>query len=278
MTLTYNINMFQANIILDSIAPSNYRLTTFALTYPRFIHAEFMTHRVFSRNASSSRAIPVSKMIETLKNDYVEPTFWGKNQKGMQAESELNDAEITLARSIWLKQRDNAIEAAQALADLGCHKQITNRILEPFMNITVICTATDYDNFFSLRCHPDAQPEIQKLAYMMKDALEASTPTKLYTGEWHIPYIQPDEQHMDLEIKKKISVARCARVSYLTHDGKRDIDKDIELYERLIGGSGKGHWSPFEHVAMAIDAPTQSGNFHGWVQYRKFFVQEYQGQ
>lgn len=269
--------MFQANIILDSLAPSNCRLTTFTLTYPRFIHAEFMTHRVFSRNASSSRAIPVSKMIEEIKKNYVEPEFWGKNQKGMQAEQELNGAEITMARSIWLKQRDGAIEAAQALADLGCHKQITNRILEPFMNITVICTATDYDNFFSLRCHPDAQPEIQKLAFMMRDALENSTPKKLQTSEWHIPFIQPDEQHMDLEVKKKISVARCARVSYLTHDGKRDIEKDLELYERLITGSGKGHWSPTEHVAMAIDQPTRSGNFTGWVQYRKFFAQEYQG-
>jgi hypothetical protein len=159
---------------------------------------------------------------------------------------------------------------------LNLHKQIVNRIVEPWMWMTVICSATDYDNFFSLRCHPDAQPEIQKLAYMMRYAYENHEPTLLNCGEWHMPFIQDDEFNLDDETKRKISVARCARVSYLTHQGNRDIDKDLELYDRLINGSGKGHWSPFEHVAMATDSGKSSGNFHGWLQYRKFFPQECQ--
>jgi Thymidylate synthase complementing protein len=287
--------MYQAKIILDSVSPFNYRLTTFTLTYPRFIHSEFMTHRIFSRNSASSRAIPVNKTLDTIAINPVIPVEWGTAKSGMQAGAETEHSQ--LAEKIWLDASKQMISIAEKLSGkvainnegeivsdddplaikLNLHKQIVNRILEPWMWMTVVCTSTDYDNFFALRCHPDAQPEIQKLAYMMKDEYEKSIPQKFNAGEWATPFIQDDEQDLNIELKKKISVARCARVSYLTHEGKRDYNKDLELYDRLINGSGSGHWSPFEHVAMATDGGVSSGNFNGWVQLRKFFHQEYQG-
>lgn len=287
--------MYQAKIILDSKAPSGYRLTTFVLTYPRFIHSEFMTHRTKSRNAASSRAIPVKKMLESISINPAIPVEWGTAKSGMQAGIETVHKD--LAQKIWLEASQQMIIAAQKLAGivsvdndgnivpddspnaikLNIHKQISNRIVEPWMWMTVICTATDYENFFALRCHPDAQPEIQKLAYMMKEAYDSSTPVSMNEGEWHTPFIQEDEENLDIETKKKISVARSARVSYLTHEGVRNIEKDLELYDRLVGGSGTGHWSPFEHVAMAVSGTGSSGNFKGWLQYRKFFTNEYQG-
>ncbi len=273
---------FKAKIILDSINPHNgIRLITSELTYPRFIHAEFMTHRMFSRNAASSRAIPVRKMIKMIEDNPAMPVYWGKNKKGMAAELELDIDSITTAKAAWNAACKDAISYAQLFRKWGLHKQITNRILEPWKYITVICTATQYSNFFGLRDHKDAQPEIAHLAKLWKAAMNESSPTE---REWHIPYIQEDENGLDLDLLKKVSVARCARVSYLTHDGKRDVEKDLSLYERLLTGGDSGHWSPFEHVAMATDemetrrnfangtrksAPIWCGNFQGWIQYRK---------
>ncbi len=278
---------FSVKIVLDSINPYNgIRLVTSELTYPRFIHAEFMTHRMFSRNAASSRAIPSYKMISNIDDHPAMPIYWGKNKKGMSANEEID--EIDKAQKTWLRAKDLMVEHANQLRKLKLHKQITNRVLEPWKYITVICSATQYNNFFALRDHQDAQPEIRHLAKLWKKALKESTPIK---REWHIPYIQQDEQTLELDLKKKISVARCARVSYLTHNGSRSIEKDIELYNRLLTGSGHGHWSPFEHVAQATDKtalyynfvtekfeekPLQCGNFSGWIQYRKTFKGECQ--
>jgi thymidylate synthase ThyX len=278
---------YSVKILLDSINSSGDRLTTFELTYPRFIHSEFMTHRMFSRNSASSRAIPIEKMIERVESDPVIPVYWGKNQKGMQAIEELEGDFRDASISRWLRARDQAIIDARALIHYGVHKQIVNRLLEPWMWITVICSATMYENFFKLRCHPDAQPEIQKLAYMMRDEYRTSTPNPMYDGECHLPLL-PDLKELIVGFLgtneaipatsgrfpscylRKISVGRCARVSYLTHHGTRDPQADIELHDRLLSS---GHWSPFEHVAYA--APGEiSGNFHGWVQYRKQFEGE----
>jgi len=265
---------FKADIILDSISTAGARLTTFELTYPRFIHAEFMTHRMFSRNAASSRAIPTRKMIKMVEENPATPIYYGKNIKGMSAREEIDKGRVPIAEELWLAARDEAVAYAKALYELGMHKQIVNRIVEPWKNITVICTATNYSNFYGLRRHEDAQPEIHHLADMMFEAQEKSTPVQRI---WHIPYIQEDEKDLVLDIKKKVSVARCARVSYLTHDGKRNIEKDLVLHERLLTGSGHGHWSPFEHVAMAARNPTyRSGNFVGWKQYRKMHKGECQ--
>jgi thymidylate synthase ThyX len=273
---------FKAKVILDSINPHNgIRLITSELTYPRFIHAEFMTHRMFSRNAASSRAIPTRKMLKMVSENPAMPVYWGKNQKGMAAEKQLDYLEADRAERIWLAACNEAVEFAKQFRKIGLHKQIANRIVEPWKYITVICTATNHSNFFKLRDHEDAQPEIAHLARMWSVAQRNSMPVERL---WHIPYIQDDEQGLDLDLRRKMGVARCARVSYLTHDGVRSIDKDVALYERLLTGSGHGHWSPFEHVAKATDememrrnfadgtkklSPIWCGNFQGWVQFRK---------
>lgn len=263
--------MIEAKVILDSLNPYNgTRLTTLELTYPRFVHSEFMTHRMFSRNAASSRAIPIEKFIKKVKESPAMPVFWGAAQKGMVAANEIEN--IDGAIHLWLEARDSAISFVERLNALGLHKQIPNRILEPWFDITVICSATEFSNFFRLRRHPDAQPEIKMLADFMHGAMESSTPVeRLY----HLPYIMKDEmEFVPLESLQKISSARCARVSYLTHDGKRDHSKDLELFQHLITGSGFGHWSPMEHVATAVETRERIGNFVGWRQYRKEFAGE----
>jgi thymidylate synthase ThyX len=269
-----------AKIVLDSIAPNQVRLTTLEVTMPRFLLAQLNTHRAFSRNAASSRAIPTRKMLERIRQEPFVPEEWGTNQQGMQAGPNLAGESAGEARKAWLACRDEVIRWVERLHELGIHKQLANRMLEPFMWVTVILSATEWANFFNLRCHEDAQPELQKVARMMADALAGSTPRPVAIGQWHLPYIQDDERgELPLEVQQQCSVARCARVSYLTHDGKRDIEKDRELYERLLGGSGFGHWSPFEHVATPRpgDAPdSREGNFRGWLQYRKMFADECQ--
>lgn len=264
---------YEVKVILDSISPSGVRLTTIAATFPRFILAEMNTHRMFSRNTASSRAIPVEKMIQRVKDDPFIPESWPKNQAGMQSSSTLSIDDATECREYWIQACRTAIMRAEHLNDKGVHKQIVNRLLEPFSWTTQLITATEWDNFFKLRCHPDAQPEMQKIACMIRDAHEASTPEEIDYGWWHLPYLGDDWYAGDttpdiIERWKKLCVARCARVSYLTHEGKRDIEKDLELFERL---KESGHWSPFEHVATPLSSPKPSvqGNFRGWKQYRK---------
>ena len=285
-----------AKIIADSLSPSGKRLTTVQLEYPRFIHAEFMTHRVFSRNASSSRAIPVAKMIQQVRTNPAMPLKFMKNQPGMQSTEEYGEITHELIRRQWLESANIAADQAEKMTALyDVHKQFTNRLLEPFQHIQVVVTATEWDNFFLLRDHKDAQPEIHELAIQMKKAMNTSLPCMLASGEWHLPYVTEYERtdgywkgrETDL---CKISAARCARVSYLLHDGAiPNIDKDMALYERLIE-SEPMHASPIEHQAMPdryvklfigdesgnMDQiedwakPGLHGNFVGWCQFRKF--------
>jgi thymidylate synthase ThyX len=241
-----------------------------------------MTHRVFSRNASSSRAIPVERLIEDLKRDPVMPVFWGSNKPGMQAGEELQGGDKIEAQDIWLEARDDAIFAAKELIRLGLHKQIANRILEPWCHINVVVTATEWDNFFALRCHPDAQPEMRVLAEAIRDARDASKPKPVGQGEWHLPYITESDYGSGIttDTLVKCSVARCARVSYLTHEMKTpSIEEDLKLYERLVGAQPI-HASPAEHQArpdnwvMGWVKPDLHGNFKGWIQYRKTLPNE----
>jgi thymidylate synthase ThyX len=246
-------------------------------TFHRFILPEFNTHRAFSRNAASSRAIPIKKVIAAVRNDPALPIFWGKNQSGMAAREEIDEAARGRARAEWQRALDNALASAERLAspDIELHKQLVNRILEPFAWITVIVSATEWANFFTQRCHPDAQPEIHALAEVMLDAYRASAPREVPLGAWHTPLILNDERMLDAATLRKLSVARCARVSYLTHDNLRDIAKDLELYDRLMSGGANGHWSPTEHVATPLDDPRETcANFRGWKQYRKLFSAE----
>ena len=246
-----------ARILAHSIAPCGAEVATMEWIYPRFIHSEIMTHRGLSKNAASSRAIPIKKMLARIEKDPVIPMVWGKNQKGMQGGDELIGGDRAEAKQVWLDARDKAVYHAAQLDELGLHKQIVNRITEPWMWITIIVSATSWENVWGLRCHPDAEPHFQVLAKKARDALEASMPRALSAGEWHLPLIDWDDE-IDKSIKPddlpKISLARCARVSYLTHDGKRDLAADLDLYDRMAVQDPK-HASPAEHVAQAMDWP-----------------------
>lgn len=269
----------EVKVIADSINPSNKRITTLQLKYPRFIHAEFMTHRVFSRNASSSRAIPVKKILSQVWNDPAMPVHWGMNQAGMQANSELSGFKKYMSKLIWKTSGKVACMFAWTLMKLNLHKQVANRILEPWQHIHVVVTATEWDNFFLLRLHADAQPEIRELAMKMYHAMENSSPVKLKFGQWHLPYVDTHEvhsfkQHGQFENALRCSAARCARVSYLKHDGgKPSLKDDLTLYDRLIT-SKPAHMSPVEHQAQCINNNDQFGNFVGWKQFRKNIEQE----
>jgi hypothetical protein len=301
-----------AKIIADSISTTGVRLTTLQLRYPRFIHAEELTHRVLSsttegvlyeiihdglmydenlsRNAGSSRATPVQKLIQDIIDDTAMPMHWGKNQPGMQAREEhaalinIHDregdvlAEDLTAKQAWIFARDQAIAVAQSFDEAGYHKQIVNRLLEPYAHINVIVTATEWDNFFTLRDHPDAQPEIQVLAQQIKAAMADSKPNKLWEGQWHLPYVADNDEEVwnyamenDLglvDVARKVSVARCARVSYLGFDGKKTkVAADVSLHDKLVVAEPL-HASPAEH--QATPTPGENGrNFRGWTQYRQ---------
>lgn len=248
---------YHAKILADSLSPEGVRLTTMQITFPRFILAEFNTH-AFSRNSASSRAIPVEKRIAAVRFDPFVPLAFSKNQRGMQASEEIGDQDE--ARNAWLRACDRCCEEAQELAVLGVHKQHANRLLEPFAWHTVICTATDWRNFFALRCSPMAQPEIRTIAEMMRDVLAAGRPKMIGAREWHLPLV--DGIDADELIAKagwrgaaEVAAARCARVSYLTHEGRRDHGADFELAARLIHD---GHVSPYEHAARP---PSQADVF-----------------
>lgn len=291
-----------AVVIADSISDQDIRITTFQLRYWRAIHAELMTHRVFSRNAGSSRARPYKAIIDQVKTDPWGPLHWGANEPGMQANNEVK--EVHWAKNTWRLAAKIAAEQAEELAATGLHKQIVNRVLEPFTYIDVVVTATDYANWFALRLDKDAQPEIQQLAQAMKDAMAASAPAMLKLGEWHLPYItvsdhtniqdylpyvitnNKDKPEKMLELLKKISAARCARTSYKAFDGKvASIDDDLSLFDKLMSGNLK-HASPTEHQAtpdyinywdgeIEFVSPWLHGNFKGWVQYRKTIPNEF---
>lgn len=260
---------YAARVLADSVGPTGSRLTTLEVTLPRIVLAEFNTHRQFSRNSASSRAIPVEKRIRAVLDHPFVPDSFRANKKGMQAGDVLDRVEQEHARLAWLNARDAAVRQAETLAEIGVHKQWANRLLEPFCWHTIIVSATEWANYFALRLHKDAQPEIRLATECMRDAMRASDPTELVVGQWHLPLV---DGHLDegLSIREMVacSVARCARVSYLTHDGKRDVVADLALHNRLLTS---GHMSPFEHPARAELHPIErfSGNFRGWTQYRK---------
>lgn len=262
---------YKARIVLDSVNGAGDRLTTMEVTYPLFVHNEVLTHRAFSRNAASSRAIPIEKTIKAVRDDPVVPVWWGKGQSGMQAREELTGTSREWAEKNWLNARDAAVDCAYRMLDEGAHKQIVNRLLAPWAWITVLVSATEWQNFFALRCHPDAQPELQRIAYMMRDLYQESRPVEIADGDWHLPlYTGVKVGDLAYPLAVKISTGRCARISYLTHNGIRDPQEDIRLHDDLLRN---GHMSPFEHVAQAAPG-AQSGNFTGWRQYRSM-VQRY---
>ncbi len=275
--------MQKAELIKHSIAPNGKTLETWVLTYPRFILSELNTHRQFSRNSASSRAIPMNRMIERIWKETAVPVYWGKNQPGMQAAEELSQEDQEKATVIWYAARDRAIIYAKEMNELGVHKQIGNRILEPFMHTRSLVSSTEWDNFYSLRNHKEAQPEFVDLARKMQEIRQNSVPTPLGYDEWHLPFVSEQEMQSskcrnfkDTKTLIRCSVARCARVSYLTFDGKvPNVEDDLRLYDRLVG-SRPLHASPAEHVARpdkltayGWKKPHLHGNFVGFIQHRK---------
>lgn len=277
--------MFRSLVVADTISPLGDRITTMELTYPRFIHSEMLTHRDRERNSGSSRAIPWPTMMQSIIDDAVVPIKFGAEKSGMITGDEIDLPED--AKAIWLAHRNQSISAAQRLAELGVHKSLCNRLTEPFMWITVVMTSTCWRNFFRQRRHPDAEIHMQKIAGMMYDSLIISKPVE---SCYHLPYIQEDDRgtneephvrvlptsdgmHDPLEVLLQVSLARCARVSYIQHGQKaKSIQTDLGLFDRLLAGSAGGHWSPFAHPAVAFNG--NSGPYIGWKGYRKFFVNE----
>jgi len=286
-----------AKVVADSVARSSgVRITTMEIYYPRMIHSEFMTHRVFARNASSSRAMPVAKLLSSVWHNPAEPSAWGSNKPGMQAGAELTGWRLELTKLAWHGARVGALGAAWLAMKAGAHKQIVNRILEPWSHIRVLVTSTHWSNFWALRDHPDADPTIRELARKMHDAYDISTPKILENGEWHMPYINEQDKSNAViydamhnngktviqekpETLLRMSAAHCARLSYNLFSGaKPTVEADLKLFDQLAG-SAPVHASPLEHQATpdAINQqtgkwmdPDKHGCFTGFKQFRKY--------
>lgn len=340
-------NNCSAKVVLDSIGPNGKRIVTVEARYWRGIHSELMTHRDRARNAASSRAIPFIRYgkcsgcngtkvdngsqcdycngtgvggpvpnctYSYIENDPFLPEFIGTEQKGMQSGSELMEPFRTAALKEIDDLRHAALATCKRLFDLGVHKSIINRYLEPWSYITVVMTATEWKNFFRLRIHPKAEKHFNKIAGKIKAAIDNSVPTPLLAGEWHMPYLLDEERKVltlgkpgfgtDVEVAapylglsgnqigliarnlqevlKEISAARCARLSYLTHDGKRDVEADLRIFNTLIRPKIEEdrdddviHSSPLEHVNQAsCRNDLRSGPMVGWFQMRKEFPNE----
>lgn len=288
--------MVSAKIIADSITNDGVRIVTYELEYPRMIHAEFMTHRVFSRNAASSRAIPVKSVLELVNENPAEPVHWGKNESGMQARTSLEGFELETVKFLWKAAAKAAVTYASLMERFKAHKQVVNRILEPFQHIKVVMTTTEDANFFYLRNHSDADPTIKALAEAMLEARDHSIPNILNDGEWHVPYFNEGfwQPGMDVSLEEAIAVSAscCAQVSYRKLD--KTIEKAQDIYQRLVGMKPV-HASPFEHQATPMKVTRLfesagsigpdvwevgvthldrncclwSGNLRGWIQNRQ---------
>lgn len=261
----------QATVIAHSRAGTHGKeIVTLSTRYWRAIHGELMTHRVFSRNASSSRAIPVKKMLAQVWSDPAGPIHWGSNRPGMQATEELQGWRLWAAKKLWACAAKSAAFWSWGMMQVGLHKQVANRVTEPYQYIVTLVTSTEWDNFWALRRHKDAQPEMQNLAHAMYDAIKASTPRVLQPGQWHHPYVTPREYNVFGTLDAlRMSTARCARVSFLNHDQTEPVPaKDFGLHDSLVG-SEPIHASPTEHAAQCMETPNHYANFGGWRSYRR---------
>lgn len=280
----------KARVLIDSSSYNGDRITTMEVTFHRFVLSEFNTHRAFSRNSASSRAIPVRKMIEKVRNEPAIPLAWPAEKPGMQGGDQ--SPELTrLGLQHWMAARDFALEKAEHLAGIGVHKSIVNRLLEPFMWHTVIVTGDRqaYLNFFIQRVSSLAQPEICEAAKVMQNAYVDSKARWLDDNVWHLPFFD-DSDRVDMSeflvkfheyrvpfsfysdtVCAMVSAARCARVSYLTHDKKRDFLEDLRLFRKLYTANPM-HFSPMEHMAVTNCHPDfnnyRIGNLSGWTQFR----------
>lgn len=301
-------NGITVTVIADSVNILGNRMTTLELEYPRFIHSEVMTHRMLSKNAASSRAIPIKTTIEHVKKFPATPVHWGKNQAGMQAKEELDAPSIARVEHLWHSAKESAIHYLEELQSAGLHKQIASRIIEPWFMMKTVISGTEWNNLIWLRDHEDAQPEFAELAKCIVEAVNKSTPVVLRSGEWHLPYVMtafkisenPDNDEIvyldtngnqiDLDTARKVSASCCAQVSYRKLDDS--VEKAVDIFNKLFSGS-RVHASPVEHQATPMieeqgdtmdweDGVTHvdrtgafwSGNLCGWIQYRKLIPNE----
>ena len=264
-----------AKVIADSISPSGQRITTLEIEYPRFILSELNTHGMLVKNSSSSRAIPIKTMIAQIVENGATPLYWGKAKSGMQAGEEVVGNDLSVIQYLWDLARSNAIASADVLSQMGLHKQTANRLLEPFQMMKTVITGTDWDNFFNLRIHPDAQPEFCMLAYKMYVAMKKSVPTPLKSGEWHLPYVDSSHElsdegfpilgtlryhtgevgtdsfkYLTLEEAQRISASCTAQTSYRKSDDS--LEKADKIFDMLIKADVL-HASPFGHLATPVN-------------------------
>ena len=310
----------QSAIVVAHSECNGKEIITMQIREWRPIHSELMTHKMLGKSAGSSRARPSAAISEQVAHYPMMPVEWGANEPGMKANKLLDPDVQVKAQEIFRQAAYDAAQAAKALADLGVHKQIVNRIQEPYTFIDVLITGTEWNNFFYLRDHEDADPTMRDLAIKMRDAKEKSIPTLLKPGEWHLPYItdadwewvgnyckieritrdEPTYQEV-VEVLRKISAARCARISYKLFDGTTNQLKDLELFDKLLT-SQPLHASPSEHQATPMKvmgfAPAMwehnhpytwehgithvdknfqfwSANLQGWIQHRHLIEGEH---
>lgn len=301
-------NGISAKVVADSLSSEKTRMTTYEIEMPRIILAELNTHKILNRNSQSSRAVPVKSAIEQVQKNGFAPVFWGKNQAGMTAKEECNELINGFTREeAWAAYRDAACANALEMFEAGYHKQIANRMIEPFQMIRLVFGGTEFDNLFNLRLEYNAQPEIRELVRCIYLAKQASTPVNLRYGEWHLPYIHrervdgtiryygDDGKELSLDEARTISLSSVAQVSY------RKQDTSLEKAQSLLGKLFNGdvvHASPAEHIAtplvtyqtvgekimnvpMRIDSWEKgvthmdrnmelwSGNLRGFIQYRQ---------
>lgn len=284
--------MYEASrvkIVADSVSPSGCRITTFECEYPRYIHAEVMTHRAISRNGRSSRAEPLARVLARAKEDPVQPLVYMYDNTKMRSGEvmpfcghvDVNEPDNKyvprhllddgdLAHLAWHESRRNAIKSFEWMSEAGLHRQYATRILEPYLRIKMILTATDWANFFGLRLSPGVMPEFQQLVVRMGRLFLASVPTPLRPGEWHLPYITNEEKsaYNNTGSLIKASSARCARISYDSLDGKqKSIEEDVELYDTKLNVRPL-HATPMEHPSQCLDDARRVRNFVGWGPWR----------
>jgi thymidylate synthase ThyX len=250
------------------------RITTVEYSAPRYLLAEINTHGVLAKSAASSRAIPVAKRIEMATTAPYVPHQFGKNRPGMQASERVKGKARRQATDAWLRARNDVVKSARKLVTLDVHKQQANRLLEPFVYVQGVLTGTEWENFFALRDHADADPAFQELAVAIREAMAASEPRH---APFHLPYADTLSEDVELEVRKQVSAARCARISYRTFDGRvSSIEDDVALHDKLLASR---HMSPFDHPAiadrvrdklnlLAWECPKAHGRYWGWIPVR----------
>lgn len=263
--------MYAANVLADSVGPHRVRLTTLEVTFPRLYLDEFNTHRRFSRNSESLRAIPPEIQIQRVMESPYIPEF-RERVKGMGGGAPLKGMARTRVTSEWLAARDDAVSHARNLLNVA--KDDANRVLTPFVWHTAIVSSTEWDNFLNLRCHEAAALPMQRIGKLMQEAMWASEPARLEYGDWHLPLVA--DMELDLANLRnidgaKVSAGRCARSSYSNHLKPETPNESIVRWDGLAEAA---HWSPSEHPALCVptDADLDFGNYDaGWHQLRKHY-------